>query len=259
MAATSETEVGEIDKGVLTREDLMALSNDLKQHFTASLDAKLESFSTRISELTNTIKDVAHTAGEAFDLGKTHEKHIRDLQTSERLLRDRVAWLEGKARALNLKFRGLPEHPDLKSNLSPVIGSWLASLLHLEDGIAPTILAAYRVGPASSARPNFPRDVVVQFLYQKTRDAVLQMAQNSSAIHYKGAKILVLLDLPVEVLPKRKTLKSITDLLKANNVQFRWSATSDIVVIRDGAQYKADDIASGRTLLAALDLPLPPS
>lgn len=259
MAETPETEVGEIDKRALTRGNLLALRDDLKHHFTTLLEEKLDSLSNRLTDMTNTIKDISHTAGEAFDLSKTNETSIRELQTSEKVLKDRVAWLEGKARAMNLKFRGLPEHPDLNSNLSHAIASWLASILRLEDGVAPTILAAYRVGPASAARPNFPRDVVVQFLYQRTRDAVLQMVRKSSALQYEGAKIIVLLDLPMEVLAKRKTLKPITDLLKTKNVRFRWSATSDIVVIRDGAQFKAEDLASGRTLLAALDLPLPPS
>lgn len=259
MATTPETEVGDDDNGALTRKDLLALSADLKQHFTLLLDSRLECFSNRLSELTTTVNEVSHTAGEAFDLCKSQGLLITNLQASERLLKERVAWLEGKARAMNLKFRGLPELPDLNSNLSPAIASWLASLLHLEDGVAPTLIAAYRVGPASLIKPNFPRDVVVQFLYHKSRDAVLQMARQSSALQYKGSRVLVLLDLPSEVLMKRKLLKPITDHLKAKNVRFRWSAASDIIVNRDGAQYKADDVASGRTLLAALNLPLPPS
>lgn len=49
------------------------------------------------------------------------------------------------------------------------------------------------------------------------------------------------------------------DHLKARNDRFRWNAVSDIAVARDGAQYRAEDVASGWTLLAALNLPLPPS
>lgn len=132
-------------------------------------------------------------------------------------------------------------------------------MLHLEDGVAPTIIAAYRVCPALNIKPNYPRDVVVQFLYQRSRDAVLQLARKSSALQYKGTKVLALLDLPSEILMKRKLLKPITDRLKAENVRFHWSAASDIIVVRDGAQFTADDVASVHTFLAALDLPLPSS
>lgn len=261
MAPQPEMEVGGVtnNNAVLTREDLMVLKEDLKQHVTSQLDLKFDSLTNRLLELTNTVKDVSNTASEAYDLSKAQECQIKALQASEGLLRDRVAWLEGKVRALNLKLRGLPELPELNSNLAPAIASWLASLLHLEDGVAPTIIAAYRVGPSSAIKPGFPRDVVVQFLYAKSRDAVLQLTRNMTALQFKGAKVMVLLDLSPEILLKRKTLKPITDHLKSHNVRFRWSASSDIMVICDGSQYKANDVASGRTLLAALDLPLPPS
>lgn len=259
MAAAPVTEVRETDNVGLTREDLATFRDDLKHHFTSQLDLKLDSFSKQLAELTNTIKDVSHTANEAFDLGKAQEQRIKALQTSEGLLRDRVDWLKGKARALNLKFRGLPELPELNSNLSPALASWLASLLHLEDGVAPTIITAYRVGPATAVKPDFPQDVVVQFLYHRSKEAVLQLARKSKALQFKGAKVTVLLDLSPEILMKRKTLKPITNHLKSRNVRFRWLASSNIIVVHDGTQYKADDVASGCTLLAALDLPLPPS
>lgn len=93
---------------------------------------------------------------------------------------------------------------------------------------------------------------MAQFLYARSKEVVLQTAQNLKSLQYKGAKVLVLLDLPPDVLWKRKSLKPITDHLKAKDVRFQWSAALDVVV-RDGTQYKADDIALGHTLLAALD------
>lgn len=47
-----------------------------------------------------------------------------------------MAWLEGKAIAMNLKFRGLPEIPELNSNLISALALCLTSLLNLEDGVA---------------------------------------------------------------------------------------------------------------------------
>lgn len=66
---------------------------------------------------------------------------------------------------------------------------------------------------------------------------------------------MALLDLPPETLLKRKMLKPITDHLKTKNVRFRWSPTLDLIVARDGAQYRAKDIPSGHVLLEALELP----
>lgn len=83
------------------------------------------------------------------------------------------------------------------------------------------------------------------------------MARSTRSLAFSGSKILVVLDLPQEVLLKRRGMKPITDQLKSKGIRFRWSSSSDVVVVKDGAQYKAEDLASGRTLLAALEISLP--
>lgn len=77
----------------------------------------------------------------------------------------------------------------------------------------------------------------------------MNVARRLGTLKYKDHKIIALLDLPPEMLAKRKTLKPITDQLKNKNVRFWWSAMSDVIVTRNGAQYRAEDIPSGRTLL----------
>lgn len=131
--------------------------------------------------------------------------------------------------------------------------------MQLEGERTPTITTAYRVGSAASIWPNFPRDIILHFLYAKEREALLSMVRRASSLTFSRSKVLVLLDLPQEILMKRKALKPITDQLKTKNICFKWNAASDIVVSKDGAQYKAEDLASRHTLLAALDISLPPS
>lgn len=104
------------------------------------------------------------------------QDETRKLQQSEQQLSLKVAALEAQMHATNLKFCGLPESSDLNANLPSSLVSWLASVFNLEDGGAPTILSAYRLGPLSAALPNFPRDVVAQFLYPHSRNAILQCA-----------------------------------------------------------------------------------
>lgn len=159
---------------------------------------------------------------------------------------------------MNLKLCSLPESPELNNALLHNISPWLTSLLWLEGNVTP-ITSTYRVGAASRICPHFPRDVILQFLYATERDAVLKLACGGGALSYSGSKIIILLDLPQEILLKRKTLKPIIDQLKAKNIRFRWHTASDVVVMKDGTQYKVEDLASGHTLLAALDISLPPT
>lgn len=70
---------------------------------------------------------------------------------------------------------------------------------------------------------------------------------------------MVLLDISPEILTKRKSLKPVTNQLKTKNMCCRWSSTSDIVVVKDEVQFKAEGLAFERTLLSVLDIALPPS
>lgn len=88
MMPTLETEVGETDSAAVTHKYLFDLRNDLKQHFTSLLDQKLEPFSKRLSSLTTMVKDVSSTADAAYDLSKFQEQHIKNLQLTEKRLKE---------------------------------------------------------------------------------------------------------------------------------------------------------------------------
>lgn len=135
-----------------------------------------------------------------------------------------------------------------------MLSDWLATLLGVPEESAPTIVAAYRIGPASAGRQNYTRDVLVQFLYAKEREAILRMARNVTQVYFRDIKVLFLLDLPSDALLKRKTLKPITDKLKSANIRFKWNNASDVIVVRGGQQHKAFDLDSGRLLLQSLGI-----
>lgn len=118
---------------------------------------------------------------------------IRELRASEWQLQDGLAWLEQRARALNLKLRGVPDSMEINRNLQHNITAWLTPLLRLEGNVSPTISAVYRIGPVSSIHPNFPRDIILQFVYAKERDAVLCLARGSGSLSYSASKIMDIL------------------------------------------------------------------
>lgn len=241
----------------LTKSDLLEVKEDLKKHLSSLIDSKLNLMMEQIAALSSTVQDVAKTADAAHDECVRNGGHIKALQATERQLKDRIAWLEQRARSLNLKLRGFPESTDFNKNLLHNVITWIMPMVHLEGAVSPTITTAYRVGPPSAIRPNYPRDIIITFLYANEREATLQMARSTSSLTYSGSKILVLLDLPQAVLIKRRGMKPITDQLRSKGIRFRWSSSSDVVVVKDGAQDKAEDLASGRTLLAALEISLP--
>lgn len=254
-----ETGREECEDSRITRGDLMAVSTELKQHISSLVEGSLQTINAQLKALNDSLKTVADTADRAFDLATAQEKAVKDLASADKAIKDRLTMLELKSRAQNIKFRGLPESPEINGNLLDFMTSWLDSLRGEGDGRQMTLNAAFRLGAAALAKPNYPRDILVVFQSVKDKEAVMTLARHQRVLKYKKYSIIALLDLPADILAKRKMLKPITDQLKSKNIRFRWSAISDIIVVKDGAQYRAEDVPSGRTLLEALEISLPPT
>ncbi|KAL8185512.1 UNVERIFIED_CONTAM: hypothetical protein K2H54_053758 [Gekko kuhli] len=150
----------------------------------------------------------------------------------------------------------LKETSTLAENASEMALTLQDETLELEEGIAPAIMRAQRLGPLATARNGRPRDILVQFLYPRSRDKVLKLARARGFLLFKEQKILVLLDLSPEVLEKRRKLKIVSAKLNEAKIRFRWTPVSDIQIYKNGLQYQASDPVSGRALLAALSLKL---
>lgn len=109
----------------LSWADLEALGADLKSHFSAlfdqkldpKLDAKLGPIAQELKALKSTVGHIATTASKANDMAAALEGRVSKTETSEKNLKDRLAWLETRVRALNLKVQGRPESTDLSANL----------------------------------------------------------------------------------------------------------------------------------------------
>lgn len=148
----------------------------------------------------------------------------------------------------------MPESLDLNADLAATFATSLSTFMNLGTDKTPTIVAAYRVGHATAIKPNYPRDIILQFIFVKEQEAVLQAARSVSQVLFNGTKIIFLLDLPMEILLKRKFLRPITDKLKEKKIRFRWNAASDIVVVHEGAQLRVGDLEAGRILLNELNV-----
>lgn len=229
MAAGPDSVAAATQNGMqISRADLEALGNDLKLHFDGllerkldqKLDSKLEPITKELKSFKEAIGEVTKTASAAHDMVAALEGRMSASEALEKQLKDRIAWLESRARALNLKIRGLPELQDINSDLVAVLSGWLASFLGVPEESTPTLVAAYRIGPVPTGWQNYSWDVV-QFLYAKEREAVLRTARNVSQVYFWDTKVTFLLDLPPDVLLKRRMLKPITDKLKSSNVHFR--------------------------------------
>ncbi|KAL8189732.1 UNVERIFIED_CONTAM: hypothetical protein K2H54_002012 [Gekko kuhli] len=137
----------ESDTLTVSKQEIIEIHKDLHRSLRETveeliqpLDKKLENFMTELRDTTQ--KADANTA----KCTSLQEK-VNKLQATEAAMNTRLLLLENRWRQHNLKFRGFEEGAEENTELSTFIAKWLAHVLQLEDGVAPAIAKAYRLGP----------------------------------------------------------------------------------------------------------------
>lgn len=237
----------------MLREELSQIETKIIEKMTA-LIAPL---SAQIQELKTNITQVAQTADAAMELSFAVQDSTGQLQRQAEWAADKVIALENQIKINNIKLRGLPEGVEESKDLGAFIASWLATQLELEDGIAPLLVAAHRIGPPRKGPNALPRDVLIKCADSRTKQKILATARGRGYLMYETYKILALQDLSAETLEARRRLRPLTMLLTKKKIRYRWQAYVKVQVIYKGVSLLADDLDSGAKMLQALDIDLP--
>lgn len=136
---------------------------------------------------------------------------------------------------------------------------WLASQLQLEDGVAPLLDAAYRLGPLRRAPNALPRDILIQCSDLQTRQKILSLSRAKGHLCYLSHKIQVLQDLSSETLEASQKLQPLTSLLSKEKIRYRWQAFVKVQLIYKGASILVYDDDSAVSMLESLGLEIPES
>lgn len=99
-------------------------------------------------------------------LGITLQGDMCHLEQRELWLTEKVMILDNKSKESNLKFRGIEECEKGRMDLPIFLGSWLCTLLDLEDGVVPPI---NKVGRANNPCLTKLRDIIVNFPDTRTK------------------------------------------------------------------------------------------
>ncbi|KAL8202885.1 UNVERIFIED_CONTAM: hypothetical protein K2H54_028615 [Gekko kuhli] len=168
MAAATES--GDTGARYVTKEDLFELKFEIAKSIKEAFDEKLDPVNAKLTEITTDLKEASKKAKLAMELGETLQEEIKNLQGREQVLSNKICNLEQCWRQQNLKFRVLEKNVEGNIDLAIFISSWLAKMLSLEEGLAPAIAHAYRIGPMALSKRGRSRDIIAQFVYPRTRD-----------------------------------------------------------------------------------------
>lgn len=256
MATSPETGKSEGPESVgraVLREELQQIEAKIIEKMTdliAPISAQME-------ELKTTVTQVAQTADTAMELGMAVQDSTGQLQQQSAWAMDKIISLENQLKINNIKLRGFPEGVEESTELRIFISTCLATQLDLEEGIAPLLDAAFRIGPPRKTTSSLPRDILIKCADSQTKQKILALARGKGSLDYDGHKIQALQDLSAETLEARRRLKPITTLLTKFKFRYRWQSYTKVQVIFKGVSLLADDLDLGAQLFQALGIDLP--
>ncbi|KAL8221262.1 UNVERIFIED_CONTAM: hypothetical protein K2H54_062760 [Gekko kuhli] len=220
VAARQDDDEAQTDELIISRQELVEIHKDLHRSLREAVEEIIQPINTRLNDFMAELRDTSKKADTNATICTSLQEEVGKLKNSNTDFNARIMTLENRWRQSNLKLRGFEEGAEENSDLATFISSWLARVLQLEDGVAPAISKAYRLGPLARAANGRPRDILITFVYPRSRDRILKAART------KG------------------------------KVRFRWSPSSDIIVYKNGTQFTVTDKTTGIELLKACDLPI---
>lgn len=210
-----------------------------------------------MQELRQTVNQVAQTVDSSVELGLTNQDTTWQLQKSSDWAAEKILMLENQLKIDNLKIRGFPEGSEENQELAIFISTWLAAQMQLEDGVAPMLLAAYRLGSPRRAPNSLPRDILIKCLDSRTKQKILTAARPKGHLMFLDHKIMVLQDLLSETLEARRRLKSLTTLLMKEKIRYRLYSYTKVQIIYKEVPLTAEDFGSATQMLRHLGLEVP--
>lgn len=157
----------------------------------------------------------------------------------------------------NLKLRSFPEGSEGNTDFQILISNWLASLWQLEEGIAPTLTNAYRLGPSRRPPNSLPRDILIRCPDARIKQKILASTRPNGHLMFLDHKIFILQDLSAETLEARRRLKPLTTLLMKHKVRHRWLSYTKVQVIFKGVPLTAKDFGSANQMLQHIGITVP--
>lgn len=157
----------------------------------------------------------------------------------------------------NLKLRGFPEGCEENEELRILMPKWLAIQMQLEDGIAPLLDAAYRLGRPRRATNALPRDILICCSDLRTKQKILSLTRSKGQLSFLTYKIQVPHDLSSETLEARRKLRPLTSLLSKEKIRYRWQAFIKVQVVHKGVLLIVYDPDTAISMLENLGLDIP--
>ena len=216
--------------------DLKAVSNK-----SSVIEQAVKDLNDKTVGIDNAVKKLVEDHCEIKKKQKEFQDELGMAKCERQKLQDQMALLEMKQRELYLRFRAVPEHTP-EGNLREKMVTALSDLVGIQQlEMDKMIDTVYRTNSAYAKKRKEPGDCLILFTSRTIKDRILQSHFQKQLV-IDDQKVLILKEIPVSLLVKRKPYKYLTEVLRRNRIHFRWEFPEGISFMFKGKKYRFTEI-----------------
>ncbi|CAH2273718.1 Hypothetical predicted protein [Pelobates cultripes] len=194
------------------------IKSDIKKEINI-LAAKLDGFEVKLHDM---------------DLQVNHLND--DYQLALRKISDlefKVSDLEDRSRQKNLRFRNLPEK-GTHDNAKQIVIEYISALGITYNSSEQLIERCHRLFKPKSLQNDLPRDIMVCFFAFDFKESILKAARLNPVSSGPFQNVKVFQDLSFETRSQCKKFSSATQILRTQNIRYRWLFPSKLSLTHEG-------------------------
>ncbi|XP_066439048.1 uncharacterized protein [Eleutherodactylus coqui] len=226
----------------------------LFQQFEEKQLQALSSLQTEVHQLGHRVNELEETQEETHSTLTAHDQAIKAQAAQITDIMSHLEDLENRHRRNNLRIRGLPE--DIGNDqLEAWAQNFFSSLLQRPADQQLEIDRIHRALGPRSTDPKRPRDIICRVHFFKEKEAIIRQARLCKDLAHEGSTILILPDLARRTLQQRKALKPVVDVLREQNIPYRWGFPFQLTASREGRSASFRTLNDLPKFLETLNLP----
>ncbi|XP_053229024.1 glutamic acid-rich protein-like [Podarcis raffonei] len=249
----------ELKQEIEPKADIVKMLTEIKKDIKQSeknLETRLEQMDKKIdmtvNELKGQMKELTKRTQSLEEGLKRTKLEMREVKREEEEMRaevleinktqediwDAIAMNDLRQREQNLRLRSMPEvqGENLREKLTLEIAQWLG--MEVEE-VRKTIQNVFRIKTRSAKAKKFPGDCLIIFKHTEIKNLILQKNREKRLIIIiDGNFIIIFRDVPLRLLKKRDHYKPLTQILRKNQIEFKWEFPEGISFFYKGKKFK---------------------